>query len=88
MCHARAKYHRAVKLAKRQAATSRARDLMVAAESGDADLLQELKKTLDKSSKGQSVPDCLEGKVTHETILDKFRECYKDLYNSAGTENE
>ena len=34
----------------------------------------------------QSVPNCLEGKVTHETILDKFRQCYQELYNSAGTE--
>ena len=57
---------------------------MVAADSGDSDLIKELMRTLDKSSNGQSVPDCLEGKVTHATILDKFRECYKDLYNSAG----
>ena len=39
----------------------------------------------DKNS-NQAVPECLEGKVTHDTILDRFRECYQDLYNSAGTE--
>ena len=46
----------------------------------------ELRRTLSKASVGQSVPDCLEGKVTEDTILDKFRECYQDLYNSAGTQ--
>ena len=81
------KYHRAVKIAKREAATARARDLLVAAECGDVQLMMELKKTLSKKSYGQSVPDCMEGKVTHDTILDRFRECYQDLYNSAGTED-
>ena len=48
--------------------------------------MKELKKSLDSKDSSQSVPDCLEGKVTHDTILEKFKECYQDLYNSAGTE--
>ena len=59
---------------------------MLAAEAGDVDLMKELKKTLSHKNSEQAVPECLEGKVTHDTILDRFRECYEDLYNSAGTE--
>ena len=86
MCHARNKYHLAVRHAKRVAATAKAMDIAIAAEAGDITLMKELKKSLDQKDSSQSLPDCLEGKVTHDTILDKFRECYQDLYNSAGTE--
>ena len=85
MCHARRKYHLGVKLVRRRAAVARAEDLLAASEAGDAALMQELRKTLNKGNSGQTVPDCLEGKVTHDTILDKFKECYEDLYNSAST---
>ena len=86
MCHTRNKYHLAVRHAKRVAATAKAMDISIAAEAGDITLMKELKKSLDQKDSSQSLPDCLEGKVTHDTILDKFRECYQDLYNSAGTE--
>ena len=87
MCHTRSKYHRAVRVAKREAATVRARELSVAAETGDMNLLKEMKKTLNHKNKGQLVPESLEGKVTNDTILEKFKECYEELYNSAGTED-
>ena len=87
MCHTRSKYHRAVRVAKREAATVSARELSVAAEAGDMNLLKEMKKTLSKKNKGQLVPESLEGKVTNETILDKFKDCYEALYNSAATED-
>ena len=86
MCHVRSKYHLAVRQAKKLAETAKARKLATASEAGDIALMKELKKSLNKKDSSQSVPDCLEGKVTHDTILDKFRECYEDLYNSAGTE--
>ena len=86
MCNTRRKYHVAVKQAKRVAATSKAQELLAASEAGDIALMKELKKTLGSKSTGQSVPECLDGKVTHDSILDRFRECYQDLYNSAGTE--
>ena len=86
MCHVRGKYHLAVRQAKKLAETAKARELAAASEAGDIALMKELKKSLDKKDSSQSVPDCLEGKVTHDTILDKFRECYHELYNSAGTE--
>ena len=85
MCHARRKYHLGVKLARRRAAAARAGELLAASEAGDAALMQELRKTLNKGNSGQTVPDCLEGKVTHDTILEKFKECYEELYNSAST---
>ena len=34
---------------------------------------------------GQAVPESVEGKVTHESILEVFRNCYSELYNSAST---
>ena len=86
MCHARRKYHVAVKQAKRLAGTAKAKDLLAASEAGDIALMKELKKTLSSKSTSQSVPECLDGKVTHDAILERFRECYQELYNSAGTD--
>ena len=86
MSHARNKYYLAVKQVKRAAASIKATELANAAEAGDIALMKELKKSLDRKDNSQSVPDCLEGKVTTDSILDKFRECYQNLYNSAGTE--
>ena len=86
MTNARNKYHLAVRQAKKIAASAKAKELSSAAEAGDVALMRELKKSLGSKDSSQSVPTCLEGKVTHETILDKFRQCYQDLYNSAGTE--
>ena len=36
----------------------------------------------------QELPESLEGAVCHTDILDKFRQLYEELYNSAGTEKE
>ena len=52
------------------------------------DLMTELKKTLSKNKSDQQVPESLEGEVTEDGILAKFRESYAKLYNSAGTEEE
>ena len=85
MCHTRMKYHRAVKKLKRLAATAKAQHLLEASEAGDLALVKELKKTLLDKPLGQSVPECVEGKVTHESIPEVFRNCYSELYNSAST---
>ena len=85
MCHARRKYHFAVKKVKRLASTKKAEQLLEASEEGNVALMKELKKSLDGKSTGQTVPESLEGKVTHETNLEMFRDCYNDLYNSAST---
>ena len=49
--------------------------------------MNELKKTLNKKPVGQTVPDSLDGKVTPETVLERFRECYQELFKSAGSED-
>ena len=54
---------------------------------GDSFFLNEIKKTLGKKSVGQSVPECLEGEVSEDGILDKFKELYEALFNSCGTED-
>ena len=63
----------------------RAAGLREAALSGDMALIGELKKTLSKQKGGQHVPESQEGEVTEDGILAKFRDLYKELYNSAGT---
>ena len=72
MCWTRNKYHYATRKIKRLAASVKARDLLKATENGDAALMTEMKRTLMKKNLGQSVPESLEGKVTHDSILDKF----------------
>ena len=87
MCHARRKYHTAVKQAKRLAGNAKAEELLSAAEAGDAALMLELKKSIDKKCNAQTIPDSLDGEVTQDSILERFRECYKGLFNSAGSED-
>ena len=87
MCWARNKYHYAVRRAKRMASTIKSRKLLEAAELGDQELMKEMKMTLGKKSQGQSVPEELDGKVSHDDILNRFKECYEKLYNYAGSED-
>ena len=49
--------------------------------------MTEMKRILGRKDTGQTVPDCLDGKVTHGDILQKFKECYEELYNSAESED-
>ena len=58
--------------------------LVEAAVQGNMALIKELRSTLSGKSAGQTVPESLDGRDTHDTILDRFRECYEHLYNSAG----
>ena len=84
MKQTRSQYHYAVRVAKREANRLESEALGAAAETGDRQLFKEFKKHLaDKRSGGQPFPDSLEGKVTEEDIVDKYRECYSALYNSA-----
>ena len=87
MCWARNKFHYAVRKAKRLAGNVQSRKLLEAAEMGDIALMAEMKRILGRKDTGQTVPESLDGKVTHDTILERFKECYEELYNSAGSEN-
>ena len=85
MCQARRSYHNAVKQVKRKAGQLKAEKLITAADTGDIELLKELKNTLSKTSAPQLVPDSLDGKVTPNEVIERFRECYEELFNSAST---
>ena len=87
MCWTRNKYHYAVRRAKRLAGSMESRKLLEAAEAGDTALMAEMKRVLGRKDTGQAVPECLDDKVTHDTILERFKECYEELYNSAGSED-
>ena len=87
MAWTRNKYHYAVRKAKRLADTIKSRKLLEAAEEGNAALMEEMKKSMNTKVVEQSVPECLDGKVTHDDILERFKECYEELYNSAGSED-
>ena len=74
MCWTRNKFHYAVRKAKRLSANIKSRKLLEAAELGDVTLMHEMKRIIGRKDKGQSVPESLEGKVTHDTILERFKE--------------
>ena len=80
------KYHQAVKKCSRLAGSLMAKDLLEAAEKGDRDLMEELKKSMNRKCSEQAVPDSLDGNVGIDDILEQFRAVYEDLYNSAGTQ--
>ena len=88
MKYSRNQYHYAVRRTKREAEARQAASLREAAEDGDRALMAELKKTLSKQKSGQQVPESLEGEVTEDGILSKFRELYDKLYNSASTQED
>ena len=87
MCWTRNKFHYAVRKAKRLAANIESRKLLEAAEVGDMTLMKEMKRILGRKDNGQSVPESLDRKVTHDSILERFKECYEELYNSAGSDD-
>ena len=79
----RNKYHYAVRICKRNDNRLKSEALGNAAALGNSEFFSEMKKSLYEKSTGQNIPDKLEGKVTQDDILEKFKECYENLYNSA-----
>ena len=88
MVSTRVKFRAAVKKARRESNSEKAGKLLAVAEAGSNALLAEMKKVMGHCKGGQELPDSLEGAVGHTDILNKFRQFYKELYNSAGTEQE
>ena len=86
MVATRVKFRAAVRRARCEVNTARARTLLQAAQSGDKALLQEMRSVLGSKHQVQELPDSLEGAVGHTAMLEKFRSLYESLYNSAGTE--
>ena len=83
MCWSRNKYHYAVRKLKKLSAKNRAIELLEASEAGDIALMKAMKEIKGGKSTGQTMPDSIEGKSEHHEILEKFREVYEQLYNSA-----
>ena len=85
MARTRNKYHYAIRRVRRQSKNIRAANLLAAANTGDIDLLKEMKRVKGSSKGGQTLPDSVDGAQGHDEILDKFKEVYQTLYNSAET---
>ena len=85
MCHTRAKYHSAIKSLKKVNEAKKAQSLEIAAEVWDIALINELKRSLGGPKHRQLIPSSFEGKTEPDDVLEKFKECYEDLYNSVNT---
>ena len=88
MIKKRAGYHYAVRRLKKQADLVRAKKLFEASLKGDLDLLKEMKAVRSGSGGQAELPDTVAGANGPAEIVDKFREVYNALYNSAGTKEE
>ena len=44
-----------------------------------------MKRVKGSKSKGQAMPEEIDGETEPDKILEKFKEVYENLYNSAGT---
>ena len=85
MARTRNKYHYSIRKVKKESDDIRANKLLEAATTSDIELLKEMKKIRGSSKSGQTVPDSVDGVSGHEEIVDKFKEVYQELYNSAPT---
>ena len=83
MCNTRNKYHYAVRRVKKMSNNIRARKLMDASQSGDVDLLKEMKKIKGGKKTNVNLPECVEDAMGQDEIVEKFKEVYSALYNSA-----
>ena len=79
----RNQYHYAVRKVKKLAEEIRARELLTASLGGDVNLLKEMKKIRGNNKGNENLPDNVEGAEGQEEVVEKFREVYETLYNSA-----
>ena len=88
MVKKRAQYHYAVRRLKRKGDLTRAKKLFEASLHGDLDLLKEMKAVRGGGGGHAELPDTVAGADSPEEIVEKFREVYSTLYNSAGTQEQ
>ena len=88
MVKKRSQYHYAVRRLKRQTSLIRAQKLFQASMQGDLDLLKEMKTVRGGGGCQPELPENVAGANGPDEIVDKFREVYSKLYNSAGTQGE
>ena len=61
----------------------RSQQLLDAAMNGDIKLMKEMKKVNNPKSSNSNLPETVDGAVGQDEVVDKFKEVYYDLYNSA-----
>ena len=83
----RTKFHSAVRQLKKDSNRLKSDALCEVAMVGNRAIFDEMRKLSNGVSNSQDIPDTLQGKVTFDDILNKFKECYESLYNSAPTKD-
>ena len=84
----RAQYHYAVRRLKRKSDLIKAGKLFEASMHGDFNLLKEIKLVRGGKDVQVELPETVAGANGEEEVVEKFREVYSTLYNSAGSEKE
>ena len=85
MVKKRSLFHYAVRRVKKRSDQTRAEKLFQAGMQSDIDLLKEM-KIIRCGGNTTELPECVDGANGEEEIVEKFREVYSALYNSASTE--
>ena len=88
MVGTRVKFRAAVRRARSEANSAKAQVMLMAAQSGDQQLLSEMRKVMGSKYQPQALPESFEGVTGHIEVVDKFRDLYEQLYNSASTEEQ
>jgi hypothetical protein len=88
MARSRNLYHFAVRRANRNADLVKAKKLFEASLEGDIQLVAEMKKVRSGGGGTDELPDNVAGAEGEKEIVEKFREVYSALYNSASTAPE
>ena len=88
MVKKRTQYHYAVRRLKRKADLIRAGKLFVASMESDLHLLKEMKAIKGGNLCQTELPDTVGGANGQEEVVEKFKEVYSLLYNSAESESE
>ena len=83
MARTRNQFHYAVRRTQRQADLTRAKKLFEASIDSEMELLKEMKSVKVGRTGGEDLPDCVAGADGEAEIVEKFREVYQALYNSA-----
>jgi hypothetical protein len=76
-----AKFHYAIRIRKlrKNEDTAKAQLLLEASEQSDIDQLAEMKRVNGSKSKGQAMPEEIDGETEPDKRLEKFKEVYENL---------
>ena len=88
MARSRNQYHYAVRRLKLNSNLVRAKKLFEASIKSEMDLLKEMKAITRGKGGGEELPDNVAGADGQEEIVEKFKEVYQALYNSADSSRD